>query len=242
MATLADRLDYVLGTKAAGPLEDHFGIRTVNDLLRHYPRKYSDGMNVLGEGEELEEGEHVTFVDVISEARPGDMKPQFDKKTKKIRKRKYLRVTLGNRRPKITATFFNADWMLDKLVEGTRLMLSGEVGYFKGALQLTHPAFLVLESPSGKTIGTKSLKTIASTSGATDDEELLSVFEREFFPIYPANAKVQSWDIYACVRQVLDVLDPVAEPLPESFLRQQKLISEDQAIRIGPHRREGRRA
>ena len=65
---LTDRLDYVLGKKAADPLEEHFGIRTVNDLLRHYPRKYSDGMTVLGEGEELEEGEHVTFVDVITKA------------------------------------------------------------------------------------------------------------------------------------------------------------------------------
>ena len=37
----------------------------------------------------------------------------------------------------------------------------------------------------------------------------MSAFERDFFPIYPASAKVQSWDIYACVRQVLDVLDPV---------------------------------
>jgi ATP-dependent DNA helicase RecG len=147
-----------------------------------------------------------------------------------LRKRKYLRVTLGHRQPKVTATFFNADWMLDKLVVDTRLMLSGEVGYFRGTMQLTHPAFLVLESPSGKKIGTKSLKTIASTSGATD-EGLLSAFEREFFPIYPANAKVQTWEIYACVRQVLDVLDPVEEPLPESFLRQRNLISEDEALR-----------
>ena len=54
MAVLTHRLDYVLGKKAAGPLEQHFGIRTVNDLLRHYPRKYSDGMTVRGEGEELE--------------------------------------------------------------------------------------------------------------------------------------------------------------------------------------------
>ena len=49
-------------------------------------------------------------------------------------------------------------------------MLSGEVGYFKGTMQLTHPAFLVLESPSGKNIGTKSLKTIAeASSGATGE-------------------------------------------------------------------------
>ena len=59
----------------------------------------------------------------------------------------------------------------------------------------------------------------------------MSAFERDFFPIYPASAKVQSWDIYACVRQVLDVLDPVAETLPESILRQRNLISEDEALR-----------
>ena len=57
------------------------------------------------------------------------------------------------------------------------------------------------------------------------------MFEREFFPIYAANAKVQSWDIYACVRQVLDVLDPIDEPLPEAFLREHDLISEDEALR-----------
>ncbi len=40
MAALTDRLDLVLGAKAAGQLEEYFGMRTVNDLLRHYPRKY----------------------------------------------------------------------------------------------------------------------------------------------------------------------------------------------------------
>lgn len=222
MATLTDRLDYVLGKKAAGPLEEHFGIRTVNDLLRHYPRKYSDGMTVLGEGEELEEGEHVTFVDVITKAEP--------RWTNRPPKREYLVVTLGDRRPKVTATFFNARFLKKGLIEGTRLMLSGEVGYFKGTLQLTHPAFFVLSSPSGRQFGTKSLRTIADASGVTGDE-LLSVFERDFFPIYPANKKLQSWDIYACVRQVLDVLDPIDEPLPKSVLQQRNLITEDEALR-----------
>ena len=232
MVGLSDRLDLILGGSNARKLEENFGIRTVNDLLRHYPRKYSEGMTVRGEDEDLslEEGEHVTFVDIITDTKIGDMRPQFDKKTGRSRKRKWLRVTLGDHRPKVTATFFNADWMIDKLVSQTRIMLSGEVGYFKGTVQLTHPAFLVLESPLGKNIGTKSLKTIAAASGATGDE-LLSAFEQEFFPIYPASAKVQSWDIYACVRQVLGMLDPIVEPLPESFLRQRNLISEDEALR-----------
>ncbi|MCK0175042.1 ATP-dependent DNA helicase RecG [Mycolicibacterium sp. F2034L] len=227
MAVLTDRLDMVIGAKSAKPLEEHFGIRTVNDLLRHYPRKYSDGMTVRGEGEmlDLEEGDHVTFVDEIAKAVPGDMKPVPGKPP-----RKYLRITLKNRTPTVTATFFNAGWMIAKLPVGTRLMLSGEVKYFRNTLQLSHPAFLVLESPAGKTIGTKSLKTIASSSNATGDD-LLAAFEKEFFPIYPAAAKVQSWDIYACVRQVLDVLDPVSETLPESFVREHGLMSEDAALR-----------
>jgi len=96
VAVLTDRLDYVLGKKAAGPLEEYFGIRTVNDLLRHYPRKYSDGMTVRGEGEDLEEGEHVTFVDRITNV---DLRW-----TNRSPKREYMVVTIGNRRPKVTAT------------------------------------------------------------------------------------------------------------------------------------------
>ncbi|HUL99302.1 MAG TPA: ATP-dependent DNA helicase RecG, partial [Mycobacterium sp.] len=227
MVTLDDRLDYVLGRTTAKKLEENFGIRTVNDLLRHYPRKYSEGMTVRGEGEDLElaEGEHVTFVDVITHVEVKDMRPRGGKKPK------WMRVTLGNHRPRVTATFFNANWMIGKLVEDTRIMLSGEVEYRGRAMHLSHPAFLVLRSPSGKTPGTKSLKTIATASDAAGEGELLAVFEREFFPIYPASAKLQSWDIYACVRQVLAVLDPIDEPLPESIVRQRRLISEDDALR-----------
>nr|WP_090281389.1 ATP-dependent DNA helicase RecG [Mycolicibacterium komanii]CRL77649.1 ATP-dependent DNA helicase RecG [Mycolicibacterium komanii] len=221
MATLNDRLDFVLGKKAADPLAEYFGFHTVNDLLRHYPRKYSDEMTTVNEGEELEEGVHVTFVDEITNAEL--------RWTNRQPRREYLVVTLGHRKPKVTATFFNVKYLKKQLVEGAKVMLSGEVGYFKGTMQLTHPAFLVLHE-SGGVRGSKSLRAIAEASGATG-EDLLAAFERDFFPIYPANKKVQTWEIYACVRQVLDVLDPIPEPLPESFLRQHNLITEDQALR-----------
>jgi len=102
MASLHDRLPLLLGEKAAGQLEEYFGIRTVNDLVRYFPRKYSDAMTTRGEGEELdlEEGEHVTFVDEITKAEA--------RWTNRQPKREYLVVTLGHRQPKVTATFFNA--------------------------------------------------------------------------------------------------------------------------------------
>jgi len=222
VASLTDRLDSVLGAKAALALEDVFGIRTVDDLLRHYPRKYSQGSTVRGEDDDLpEEGEHITFV--------GEIEKADVRWTNRQPRREYLVITLKNRRPKVTATFFNAKYIKKNLLAGTRLMLSGEVGYFKGTMQLTHPDFLVLDSPKGRMIGSKSLKTIAGTAG--DGELDMSAFERDFFPIYPASAKLQSWDIYACVRQVLAVLDPIPEPLPESVVRQRHLVSEDTALR-----------
>lgn len=222
MATLTDRLDSVLGGKAAAALEEAFGIRTVDDLLRHYPRKYSQGSTVRGEGADPpEEGEHITFV--------GEIEKADVRWTNRAPRREYLVITLKNRRPKVTATFFNAKYIKKGLVAGTRLMLSGEVGYFKGTMQLTHPDFLVLDSPEGRMVGSKSLKTIAGSAGV--DESDMSPFERDFFPIYPASAKVQSWDIYACVRQVLNVLDPVPDPLPDGIVRQRNLVSEDTALR-----------
>ncbi len=224
MAKLDDRLDFVLGKKAAEQLDEHLGLRTVGQLLRYFPRKYSDAMTVRGEGEELdlEEGEHVTFVDVIERADVNRARNQPS--------REYLVVTLRDRRPKVTATFFNPKWLKKILVKGAKVMLSGEVGYFRGTMQLTHPAFMVLDADSGRTVGTKSLTSIASTTDATGDD-LLAEFEKDFFPIYGATSKVQTWDVYACVRQMLAVLDPIAETLPDWFVREHDLMSEDEALR-----------
>ena len=162
MVGLSDRLDGILGGKAAGLLDDVFGIRTVDDLLRHYPRKYIHGMSVWGEDEvPPEEGEHITLVGEIEKAEV--------RWTNRQPKREYLVITLGKGRRKVTATFFNAKYLKKELVEGVRLMLSGEVGFFKSNMQLTHPDFLVLESPEG---------TGVRQQVAQDDRRHLDVAER----------------------------------------------------------------
>ena len=241
MVSLTDRLDYILGAKAADDLDDVFGIRTVDDLLRHYPRSYTEGAAVRsteeGGAEQPEAGEHITIVDTITSA--------VTLPTRKDPKKKIFRITVGSGRSAVTATFFNASYISRDLTKNTRVMLSGEVGFYKGAMQLTHPAFLILDSPDGKNRGTRSLKSIANASQATSGEVLMTAFDRRFFPIYPASTKVQSWDIYSCVRQVLDVLDPVDDPLPADLRAEHHLISEDEALRaihLAEDERERRRA
>jgi ATP-dependent DNA helicase RecG len=224
VVSLNDRLDYVVGAKAADQLDEFFGIQTVDDLLRHYPRGYTVGAAARGaEDEQPEQGQHITVVDTITATETFPMR--------KTPRRLCHRITVGSGRSKITATFFNANYLKKDLVKDTKVMLSGEVGYFRGAMQLTHPAFLILEGPGGKTSGTKSLKTIADASHAVSSDEVTSALEGRFFPIYPASTKFQSWDIFACVRQVLDVLDPVEDPLPADLLAELGLMSEDAALR-----------
>jgi ATP-dependent DNA helicase RecG len=224
VASLSDRLDYIVGAKAADSLDEVFGIRTVDDLLRHYPRSYTEGAAVRDSDDERPPaGEHITIVDTITSA--------VTLPTKKDPRKKIFRITVGSGRSAVTATFFNAKYISKDLTKNTRVMLSGEVGFYKGAMQLTHPAFLILDSPDGKHHGTRSLKNIAVASEATRGELAIEDFERRFFPIYPASTKVQSWDIFSCVRQVLDVLDPVADPLPPELRARFGLISEDEALR-----------
>src|SRR3954451_9824819 len=101
MAALDDRLDFIVGKKAAKQLDEVFGIRTVDDLLRHYPRKDNKAGSVLGEDDAPpEEGEHITLLDNITKSDARRPNPQP--------KREYLVIPLGNRRPKVPATFFNA--------------------------------------------------------------------------------------------------------------------------------------
>jgi ATP-dependent DNA helicase RecG len=225
VVSLRDRLDFVVGAKAAGPLDEVFGIQTIDDLLRHYPRSYVVGTTVRGaDAEQPPEGEHVTLVDEITDTTlvPIRNRP----------KDKLFRVTLGSGRGKVTATFFHPKkWITDQLTKGTRVMLSGDVGYFRGAMQLTHPDFLVLDASGGRNRGSRSLAMIAEASRAVSGEVLQEAFERSFYPIYPASAKLQSWDIFRCVRQVLEVLDPIPDPLPEKLRAAHNLVSEDEALR-----------
>lgn len=224
MVALSDRLDFIVGAKAADQLDEELGIRTVDDLLRHYPRSYTEGATRWDSDDQRPPaGEHITIVDTIAETKTWPMK--------KTPKKLCHRITLGAGRNKVTATFFNANYLKKDLTEGTKVMLSGELGFFKNVMQLTHPAFLILDSPDGRNHGTSSLKNIAIASQATTGEVQMAAFERAFFPIYPATTKLQSWDIFRCVRQVLDVLDPVDDPLPADLRARYDLVCEDRALR-----------
>lgn len=230
MATLSDRLDHLLGVKAAASLADAFDMHTVEDLLRHYPLRYATQGQPLTE-EEPEDGSHITVIGRVTKA---ELKPM------RQRRGSLLKVVLDTGTGKgVDVTFFNGDKVKYVVREGVRAMMSGTVNYWRpGQWNLSHPGYLILpegaddETPTLTTVrGGGDLRGIAQSAkdaGGVD----MSFFEREFIPVYPATAKVQSWEILACVRQVLDQLDPIDDPLPQHVRDEQQLMAVSDALRL----------
>jgi ATP-dependent DNA helicase RecG len=230
MATLSDRLDHLLGVKAAEPLADAFDMHTVEDLLRHYPLRYATQGQPLTQ-EEPEEGAHITVIGRVTKT---ELRPM------KNRRGRLLKVILdtGSVRP-IEITFFNGDKVSYLVREGVRAMMSGTVHWWRpDRWNLSHPDYLILpekEEGSVENLTTvrgggalRGLAQSAKGAGGVD----VSFFEREYIPVYPATAKVQSWDLLACVRQVLDQLDPIDDPLPNDLREDRGLLKVSDALRL----------
>ncbi|MFC9787966.1 ATP-dependent DNA helicase RecG [Rhodococcus sp. NPDC127528] len=227
MATLTDRLDHLLGRKTADALAEAFDIHTVQDLLRHYPHRYATQGAELGEAKP-EEGSHITLVATVTSAKVIAMKS---------RSGKFLKVVLSSDRQDIDATFFNPQKVAHAIKPGVRAMFSGNVKYFRERLGLTHPSYLILPSRDGSDApavvrGAGSLADMARSSQDSGAAVDMSIFDRPLIPVYPSTREVESWTLARCVRQVLDQLDEVDDPLPQSVRDDHGLIGLDEALRL----------
>src|SRR5262249_55219972 len=91
----------------------------------------------------------------------------------------------------------------------------------RGRRQLVHPEYELLPDSS------------------TDDgitAELAAEYATELIPVYPASARLSSWQISRSVQVVLDTLDAGEDPLPEQ-VREQYALWPREARAPGPTRR-----
>jgi ATP-dependent DNA helicase RecG len=229
MATLSDRLDHVLGARVATRLAEGFDLHTVEDLLRHYPHRYAAKDRPLTE-REPEEKAHITVIGRIKKTQLVPMKK---------RNGHFLKVVVATEGQDVQANFFNPHRLRNVLTPERRVMLSGTVNYYppgSTSWSLAHPAYLVLPSSDdgivGPVSGGGSLAALAKEGRRSGEGVDLSLFDLPYIPVYPASAEVQSWTFVNCLRQVLDQLDPVPEPLPERVRRDRGLLTMDAALRM----------
>ncbi len=217
----AEPLARVLGEKTAKAL-DRLGLATVEDLLRHYPRRY-DEPGRFTDLAHLELGEHVTVMANVAHA-----------SGRKIQSGAgwIFTASVTDGRARLTLTFFPRRMNVLKSLEarlrpGRTGLFTGTVAAYRGERQLVHPDFLTLDD--------------------VDDEAQALLEASRPIPVYAASAAIASWKIGQAVRTVLDPLTDadLPDPVPAEVLRAERLPGLVEALR-GLHRphdeREWRRA
>ena len=186
MADLESKLSSVIGDRTAKVLTDTFDIKTVGDLMRHYPRRYLV-RGELSDISELVEGDEVT---ILAEVLSSTNRPL------RGRKGSIFEVVVTDGTDKLSLTFFNQAWREKELKAGRQGLFAGKVGVFNGKKQLAHPDYEMI--PDGN-----------------DADAAASSFAGKYLPVYPASAKMPSWKISKCVEMAIDSLDEVEDFLPE---------------------------
>ncbi|CAB4894500.1 MAG: ATP-dependent DNA helicase RecG [Actinobacteria bacterium] len=188
MATLESKLVDVVGDRTAKVLASTMGARSVDDLLRHYPRRYV----VRGELTDistLKEDDEVTILAQIHSA---------NTRTLQGRKGTILEVVVTDGTAKLSLTFFNQPWREREMRVGRQGLFAGKVGVFKGKRQLAHPDYELI--PEGSDV-----------DSAVDD------FAGKYLPVYPATSKLPSWKIAQCIELAIGALDELPDFLPEQI-------------------------
>jgi ATP-dependent DNA helicase RecG len=209
MAILEDPLRLVIGDKAAKPLERALELRTVGDLLRHYPRRY-ETRGELTDLAELRDGEYVT---VQAEVARVTSRPWRGRRGSSI-----FEATVTDGHGVLVLTFFSRgrqDWREKQLAPGTRGLFSGQVSTFRGKRQLAHPDYELLDE-------------------GDDAAHAAAEYAAEMIPVYPAAKEITSWQIARSVRVALDVLD-IEDPMPRAIRDRHGLCGLADALR-GIHR------
>jgi len=117
MAILEDPLRLVVGDKAARPLDRALELRTVGDLLRHYPRRY-ETRGELTDLAELRDGEYVTVQAEIA---------RVTSRPWRGRRGSIFEATVTDGHGTLVLTFFSRgrqDWREKQLAPGTRGLFS----------------------------------------------------------------------------------------------------------------------
>ena len=123
-------LDRLLGDRTAKAFNKHLGLKTVSDLLQHYPRRYYT-RGELTPISDLPIGEAVTVVAEVKEVRERFMTGK---------KGSILDIRITDGYASMSLSFFNQGWRQKDLRPGVRGLFAGKTSMFQNKIQL---AFLL---------------------------------------------------------------------------------------------------
>ncbi len=192
--------DSVMYVKGVGPARakalESLNIRTMYDLLTHYPRSYEDQRNITPIAHARID-EQVVLVGRLSNI-------SFHT----ARNLKILNAILSDASGSIQITWFNQEYLLKKLHDGTRLMVIGKVkvNSWSGVLSVNQiNSFAILEPNEEISLGIK--------------------------PVYASTAALNQSVFRVAIKNLLAKMPPIPEILPAELISEMGLMSLDAAIR-----------
>lgn len=194
-------LDRVLGDRTAKAFAKHLGLRTIADLLTHYPRRYYT-RGELTPIMQIPIGEAVTIVADVVDAKERRMKGKNGS---------ILEIRITDGEGQVTLTFFNQTWRLKDLRPGARGLFAGKISEYGGRLQLSHPEYELFNEEM--------------------DESKAKAWAEVPIPIYPAASSVTTWALQRALAVVLDTLPPIDDELTTDVVAAEGLLSLEDAIR-----------
>jgi ATP-dependent DNA helicase RecG len=182
-------------------ITEGLGLRTVGDLLNHYPRRYLK-TGELTRVSELEQGQLLT---VVGEVVRSEIKSHTDRRTGRAAYR--VETLLSTDGPSLRMTFFakhkhTAEWRARTIAVGRRGLFVGQVSSFQSSWQLTNP------------------KMVLFGDGEDSDPDAEASWIKdvgEYYPIYPLTKGIESWDLQRAITFARTVLDELPELLPDGL-------------------------
>ncbi|MEU6233795.1 ATP-dependent DNA helicase RecG [Kitasatospora sp. NPDC047058] len=203
MGALDEPLTKLVGDRTAKVLADSLKLRTVGDLLHHYPRRYVE-RGQLTSLDELEIDEHVT---VLARIEKVTLIPFRGRKGDR------LEVVVTDGRSRLSLVFFNQGWRQKELRAGAQGLFAGKVGVFNRSRQLVSPDYQLLDEEAGS--------------------DAAQQFAGRLIPVYGASAQMPSWKLSICVETALTKhLGDVGEPLPAELRERHDLIPLPEALEL----------
>ena len=187
------------------------GVRSIRDLLAHYPRRYADAGEVV-DLSAVEVGRPATLVGEVVDAQVRRLAPKG--RTRRDLAELVVRQTGGG---VFRVSFFNQRWMADRLAPGTVAAFSGKVGEFRGQLQLASPKVEVLGHVR---------------AGRSAEEAAEDLRHQRLLPVYPATGALPSDRIRGFVATALEVVGTLDDWLDPALRAQEGLVDLDMAVRL----------
>ncbi|MGZ8602711.1 MAG: ATP-dependent DNA helicase RecG [Actinomycetota bacterium] len=162
------------GDPAHEVLAESLEIRTVGDLVHHYPRRYIDRSRVETIGG-LKIGSYVT---VIARVR---------KVAKRLTRRRQtmVTVTLGDGSGYLDLTFFNQPWAANLYREGQEVAVSGVATLYKGRLQLSNQEVEFLRGEEADLVHTARITPVHPATDGVTTRTIRELLHRAFERLGP---------------------------------------------------------